>query len=58
MPPKSTGEKNKYPARDCREYMKEVSDAGFGSVEEISKEGRLRKTLTFKKRRKASWNTK
>ena len=44
---KSTGDK--YPASDCRKYMKEISNAGFSSIEEISNKDSLRKTSTFKK---------
>ena len=50
MPPKDTQDKNKYPAKECREFMKEISTAGFGTVDEISKEGSYRKTFTFRKR--------
>lgn len=50
MPPNHSQDKNKYPAKECREFMKEISNAGFGTVEELNKEGSYRKTYTFRKR--------
>ena len=33
--PKQSQSKNKYPVEQCKTFMKEVSQAGFGSVEEV-----------------------
>ena len=46
--PKQSQSKNKYPVEQCKTFMKEASQAGFGSVEEIDKGGG-RKALTFRK---------
>jgi hypothetical protein len=35
MPATKTSDKNKYPAKECRSYMKGVADAGFGFLREI-----------------------
>ena len=48
--PKQSQSKNKYPVEQCKTFMKEVSQAGFGSVEEVQKSGSGRKALTFRKR--------
>lgn len=55
MPPKpssSTGvkQKNKYPVEQCKHFMKEVSEAGFGTLQEIQRGGSLRKGVAFRKR--------
>ena len=49
MPPtsKQLQSKNKYPVEQCKSFMKEVSQAGFGSVEKFQKSG---SALTFQKR--------
>lgn len=47
MPPIETTKKNKYPVEKCREYMRRVSDAGFGTL--INDSGSFR-SLTFRKR--------
>ena len=41
--------KNKYPVERCKKFMKEVAEAGFGTIHEIQRGG-LRKALTFRKR--------
>ena len=48
--PKNSQSKNKYPVEQCKIFMKEVCEAGFGSVKEVQKAGSLRKVLSFKKR--------
>lgn len=49
--PKQSQSKNKYPVEQCKTFMKEVSQAGFGSIEEVQKvTGSGRKVLTFRKR--------
>jgi hypothetical protein len=50
MPATKTSDKNKYPAKECKSYMKRVADAGFGIVREIEREGSFRKCATFYKR--------
>jgi hypothetical protein len=55
MPPtpsSSTGvkQKNKYPVEQCKHFMKEVSEAGFGTLQEIQRGGSLRKGVAFRKR--------
>ena len=50
MPAAKTNEKNKYPASECKVFMQEIADAGFGVIEEVQKEGSRRKCSIFKKR--------
>ena len=57
MPPTPTNSvstgvkvKNKYPVEQCRHFMKEVSEAGFGTFTEILRGLSLRNELTFCKR--------
>ena len=57
MPPTPTNSvstgvkvKNKYPVEQCRHFMKEVSEAGFGTFTQIQRGVSLRKGLTFCKR--------
>ena len=57
MPPSQTSSKNKYPVRECKSFMREISDAGFGSLEEVQKEGCSRSLLTFRKRRYSDLNS-
>ena len=47
MPASQVGKKNKYPVEQCRYYMKEVSNAGFGEI--INDTGNKR-SLIFRKR--------
>lgn len=47
MPPAKTTKKNKYPVQQCREYMRRVSVAGFGTLTNDSGSSR---SLTFHKR--------
>ena len=39
--------KNKYPVEQCMHFMKEVSEAGFGTFTQIQRRVTLRKGLTF-----------
>ena len=39
--------KNKYPVEQCKQFMKEVSEAGFGTLQQIQTGGSLWKGLTF-----------
>ena len=48
--PNRSQSKNKYPVEQCKSFMKEVSEAVFGSVDEVKKNGSVRKSFTFKKR--------
>ena len=45
-----TKPRNKYPVEQCKNYMQEVSKAGFGTLHEVQRGG-LRKALVFRKRR-------
>ena len=47
MPPAKTDKKNKYPV-DCRNYMREISSAGFGNI--INDTPTTRRSLIFRKR--------
>ena len=47
MPPQKTTQKNKYPVDACKVYMRDLSNAGFGTI--ISNDDR-RKSITFRKR--------
>ena len=48
--PKNSTSKNKYPVDECKRFMKEVSEAGFGTIHEVQKSGSLRKAYMFCKR--------
>lgn len=47
MPPSKKSKKNKYPVDECREFMREVSKAGFG---ELHNDRGTQRSLTFRKR--------
>lgn len=48
MPPSQTTKKNKYPVESCRNYMREISNAGFGELENDSET--TKRSLIFRKR--------
>lgn len=49
-PSTTTNGKNKYPVDQCKSFMRSVSEAGYGSIEETSRAGTTKKSLTFRKR--------
>lgn len=51
MPPTQTPNRNKYPVEACREFMRDVSSAGFGSI--LNDTGANKRSVVFRKR---SWN--
>ena len=50
IPPTPTNAKNKYPVELCKSYMRSVSEAGFGTIDESRREGNSRKSFTFHKK--------
>ena len=52
MPPTPTEGRNKYPVDQCRSFMRSISDAGFGNIDETPNKGAgsSKKKFTFRKK--------
>ena len=48
--PCTSGSRNRYPVDQAKAFMRQVSEAGFGTCEEITKAGSKRKAFVFRKR--------